>query len=173
MKKLKMVPFFIYIVITLFLMLLLTQTGQSYAWIKQGSCYGSGCYTSGKRPGNFFEAAFAYDDTLVGFILLMFALLFIVISLIVVIISLARKKEDSKKMLIYNIIFSAVYFLLGLTMSIFMADNCYIDDGAGVPTFAFLSTFSTLPLLVISVILLKKPKAEAEPVVNEEEVHEE
>ena len=76
-------------------------------------------------------------------------------------------------MLIYNIIFSAVYFLLGLTMSIFMADNCYIDDGAGVPTFAFLSTFSTLPLLVISVILLKKPKAEAEPVVSEEEVHEE
>ena len=158
MKKLSFIPFICYIAITFFLMLLLTQTGNSYAWVSQGACFGTGCYVSGKKPGNFYEAAFAYEDTLVGFILLMVCLILIIVSLIVVLIFTIRKRLNSKALLIYNIVFAGIYFLIGLTMSIFMAECCYIDDGIGVPTFGFLSTFSSIPLAVFSIILLKNQK---------------
>ncbi len=156
MKKLnrfRFIPFILIAVSLLLILILLTQTNQLYAWVPQGYCYGTGCYSGGKRPGNFYQAAFAYGDTLVGFIFLWINLLLLLAAFIVGIFHIV-KKEIKTGLLIFDIIFGGIYFTFGLVMSIFMAVCCYIDDGLGIPICGFLSTFNILLLIGAAIAFL-------------------
>ena len=164
-SRFRFIPFIIIALSLLFLLILFTQTDKLYAWVPQGYCYGTGCYASGKRPGNFYAAAFSYGDTLVGFIFLMINIVLIIGAFIVGIFHIV-KKEIKRGLLIFDIIFGGIYFTFGLVMSIFMAACCYIDDGVGVPICGFLSTFnillligSAIALLILSGIAQKKDSA--------------
>ena len=158
MKKLivlKTIPAFVFSFITIMLIGMTIAANELYAWVPQGYCYGTGCYLSGKRPGNFYQAAFSYGDTLVGFIFMMINFLLILAAIIVWVIIMI-KKSFKPSSFTFLIVFGAVFFTTGLVMSIFVAACNYIDDSAGMIVCGFLGTFVALGLIPYGIIAKKQ-----------------
>ncbi len=158
MKKLivlKSIPAFVFSFITIMLIGMTIAANELYAWVPQGYCYGTGCYLSGKRPGNFYQAAFSYDDTLVGFIFMMINILLVLAGLIVWIIIMI-KRNTKRSAFTFLAVFGAVFFTTGLVMSIFVAACNYIDDSAGMIVCGFLGTFAALGFIPYGIIARKK-----------------
>ena len=163
LRKLKLIPTLSLFSVALFLMLVLTQTGQDYDWVPQGYCYGTGCYTSGRRPGNFYQACFSYDGTLPAFILLMINLLLVIVALIFAVVLLA-KKTMAKGVLKFLIVFAFIYLTTGLVMAIYMAAASSISDAGGMIAFAFLAWISSGGVLSSFYLLKHADEANAEVV---------
>ena len=163
LRKLKLIPTLSLFSVAFFLMLVLTQTGQYYDWVPQGYCYGTGCYTSGRRPGNFYQACFSYDGTLPAFILLMINLLLVIVALIFAVVLLA-KKTMAKGVLKFLIVFAFIYLTTGLVMAIYMAAASSISDAGGMIAFAFLAWISSGGILSSFYLLKHADEANAEAV---------
>ena len=166
--KLKFFPTLFFMFITMMLIGMTIGASELYAWVPQGYCYGTGCYASGKRPGNFYQAAFSYDDTLVGFIFMMINFVLIVAAIIVWVIILAKKKVKTGYFN-FLIVFGAIFFTTGLVMAIFVESCRYIDDAAGMSVCGFFATFAALGLIPYAIIAkhkLKKIQQEEIPVEN-------
>ena len=161
LRKLKLIPVLSLFSVAIFLMLVLTQTGQFYDWVPQGYCYGTGCYTSGRRPGNFYQACFSYDGTLPAFILLMINLLLVIVALIFAVVLLA-KKTMAKGVLKFLIVFAFIYLTTGLVMAIYMAAASSISDAGGMIAFAFLAWISSGGVLSSFYLLKHADEANAE-----------
>ena len=161
--KLKFFPIIFFMFMIIMLIGMTIAASELYAWVPQGYCYGTGCYASGKRPGNFYTAAFSYEDTLVGFIFMMINFLLILVVIIVWIIIFVKKKTKQGHFT-FLIVFGAIYFTTGLVMSIFVEACRYIDDAVGMSVCGFLGTFAAIGLIVYAIIAkYKLKKIDQEP----------
>lgn len=158
MKKMtlfKMIPVFAFVFMTIMMIGMSIAANELYDWVPQGYCYGTGCYLGGKRPGNFYQAAFSYDVTLVGFIFMMISTV-VLLATIIVWIFILIKKTIKPSQFTFAIVMGSIMSFTMLMMAIFVAACLEIEDAAGMIPCGFLAMLAAVSLIPYSVIIRKK-----------------
>ena len=158
MKKMtlfKVIPVFAFVFMTIMMIGMSIAANELYDWVPQGYCYGTGCYTGGNRPGNFYQAAFACDVTLVGFIFMMISTVVLLATLIVWIFILIKKTIKPSQFTFLIVMASIMSFTM-LMMAVFVAACLQIEDATGMIPCGFLAMLAAISLIVYGAIARKK-----------------
>lgn len=155
LNKMRFIPFLIYIHAWFYIHLCFPLGACNYDMVRYYTGgyhqYVTGSSNYSWKWADFYTCAFTYDVTLVPFIFLIINAILIAVGLVFGIIQLACKQLKIG-LLIFNIIFSSLFFTTGLVMSIFMVACSKSGSDAGyMCTMAFFSTFLVTLVFMFSV----------------------